>query len=39
LIAQEAGATLTDFKGNPGLFPKQILATNGRIFDQLLPLM
>ncbi|MEC4747591.1 inositol monophosphatase family protein [Methylomicrobium sp. Wu6] len=39
LIAQEAGGTLTDFKGNPGLFPKQILATNGKIFDQILPLM
>jgi myo-inositol-1(or 4)-monophosphatase len=39
LIASEAGATLTDFQGNKGLFPKQILATNGKIFDQILPLM
>lgn len=39
LIALEAGATITDFKGNPGVFPKQILATNGKIFDQLLSLM
>ncbi len=39
IIAQEAGATMTDFKGNPGIFPKQILATNGKIIDQLLPLM
>lgn len=39
LIAQEAGASLTDFKGNPGVYPKQILATNGKILDQLLPLM
>jgi myo-inositol-1(or 4)-monophosphatase len=39
LIASEAGATLTDFKGNQGIFPKQILATNGGIFEQLLPLM
>ncbi len=39
LIAQEAGATLTDFKGHPGIFPKQILATNGRLLAQLLPLM
>lgn len=39
LIALEAGGTLTDFKGNPGLFPKQILATNGKIFEQILPLM
>lgn len=39
LIAIEAGATLTDFNGNKGLFPKQILATNGGIYDQLLALM
>lgn len=39
LIALEAGGTVTDFKGNPGVFPKQILATNGKILDQLLPLM
>lgn len=39
LIAKEAGATVTDFKGNEGIFPKQILVTNGGIFEQLLPLM
>lgn len=39
LIAQEAGATLTDFQGNEGLFPKQVLATNGKILNQILPLM
>ncbi len=39
LIAQEAGATVTDFKGNEGVFPKQILVTNGKLLDQLLPLM
>ncbi|MGR8952652.1 MAG: inositol monophosphatase family protein [Gammaproteobacteria bacterium] len=39
LIAREAGGTVTDFKGNPGLFPKQILATNGKILAQILPLM
>jgi myo-inositol-1(or 4)-monophosphatase len=39
LIATEAGATVTDFKGNSGLFPKQVLATNGKILDQILPLM
>ena len=39
LIAQEAGATVTDFKGNAGIFPKQILVTNGKILNQLLPLM
>lgn len=39
LIAKEAGATVTDFQGNAGIFPKQILVTNGKIFNQLLPLM
>ncbi len=39
LIAQEAGASITDFKGNPGVFPKQILATNGKILEQVLVLM
>ncbi|MCD2452349.1 inositol monophosphatase [Methylicorpusculum oleiharenae] len=39
LIAKEAGATVTDFKGNEGIFPKQILVTNGKILDQILPLM
>ena len=39
LIALEAGGTVTDFKGNPGIFPKQILATNGKILDELLVLM
>jgi len=39
LIAQEAGGTVTDFQGNDGIFPKQILVTNGKILDQLLPLM
>jgi myo-inositol-1(or 4)-monophosphatase len=39
LIAREAGATVTDFQGNEGLFPKQILVTNGKILKQILPLM
>jgi myo-inositol-1(or 4)-monophosphatase len=39
LIAKEAGATVTDFRGNAGVFPKQILVTNGKILDQILPLM
>ncbi|MFW5443295.1 MAG: inositol monophosphatase family protein [Methylococcaceae bacterium] len=39
LIVKEAGGTVTDFKGKDGVFPKQILATNGGIFDQILPLM
>jgi len=39
LIAKEAGGTVTDFKGNDGIYPKQILATNGGIFKELLALM
>ena len=39
LIAQESGATVTDFQGNAGISPKQILITNGKILSQLLPLM
>lgn len=39
LIASEAGATVTDFQGNKGLFPKQILVTNGKILSQILLLM
>jgi myo-inositol-1(or 4)-monophosphatase len=39
LIAEEAGATVTDFQGNKGLFPKNILVTNGKILSQMLPLM
>jgi len=39
LIAKEAGATVTDFSGKEGVFPKQILVTNGGIFEQLLTFM
>jgi myo-inositol-1(or 4)-monophosphatase len=39
VIAREAGATVTDFQGNEGLFPKQVLITNGKLLSQLLPLM
>jgi len=39
VVAREAGATVTDFKGNEGVYPKQILVTNGKVLDQLLPLM
>lgn len=39
LIASEAGATVTDFKGREGIFPKEVLVTNGKILDQILPLM
>ncbi|QWF70437.1 inositol monophosphatase [Methylomonas paludis] len=39
LIALEAGGSVTDFKGNAGIFPKQILATNGKLLAEILPLM
>ena len=39
LIAKEAGGTVTDFQGNAGIFPKQILVTNGGIFKEILALM
>ena len=39
LIAAEAGATVTDFLGKPGLNPKAVLITNGRILAELLELM
>ncbi len=39
LIVLEAGGTITDFKGKAGVFPKQILASNGTILDELLTLM
>ena len=39
LIALEAGGSVTDFKGNIGVFPKQILATNAKILEEILPLM
>jgi myo-inositol-1(or 4)-monophosphatase len=39
LIALEAGATVTDFQGREGVYPEQILATNGPLLAQILPLM
>jgi myo-inositol-1(or 4)-monophosphatase len=39
LISQEAGATLSDFAGNLGVFPQQILAANHSIHQQILPFM
>ncbi|MCK5898939.1 MAG: inositol monophosphatase [Methylococcales bacterium] len=39
LIVTEAGGTITDFEGNEGVFPKQILATNQKLLSQILPLM
>lgn len=39
LIASEAGASVTDFRGNPGLNPEAVLITNGKILPELLELM
>jgi myo-inositol-1(or 4)-monophosphatase len=39
IIVKEAGGTITDFKGKEGIFPEHILATNGKILDQILPFM
>ncbi len=39
LMVQEAGGTMTNFKGEQGIFPKQVFATNGLLLPQLLPLM
>ena len=39
LIAEEAGASITNFRGEPGLYPDEILATNRLVLDALLPLM
>lgn len=39
LMVLEAGGTVTDFHGNPGLFPKQVLATNGKVLAEILTLM
>ena len=39
LIASEAGATVCNFSGDPGIFPKEILVTNGLIHEELLKLM
>ena len=40
VIAQEAGAQITDFSGNPFTVDKQeILATNGRIHTPMLSLL
>lgn len=39
LVASEAGATITDFSGKPGLDPRAILVTNGIILQELLTLM
>ncbi len=39
LIVQEAGGTVTNFKGEPSIDPKQILVSNGKILAELLTLM
>jgi myo-inositol-1(or 4)-monophosphatase len=38
-IALEAGATISDFKGQSVLNPEEVVVTNGRIHQQLLKLM
>ncbi len=39
LIATEAGATICNFSGKSGLFPAEILVTNGLIDQEILQLM
>jgi len=39
IIVLEAGGNITDFQGNKGVFPKNILATNQGILEELLTLM
>ncbi len=39
LIVREAGGTVTNFKGEPGIDPKQILVSNGKVLAELLTLM
>lgn len=39
LIAKEAGASVSDFSGREGMFPENILVTNGRIKDRMVELM
>ena len=39
LIATEAGASLTNFKGVAGLYPKEILVTNQHLLEEILRLM
>ena len=38
-IATEAGASITDFEGNPELNPEEILVTNQLILEEILALM
>ncbi len=39
LIAEEAGANICDFSGNPGVNPEEVLVTNGKISEAMLKLM
>jgi len=39
LIAREAGATICDFSGHPGLNLEEVMVTNGKILKELLKLM
>ncbi len=39
LIAQEAGASVSNFSGKEGIFPEDVLVTNGKIKDLMVELM
>ena len=40
IIAEEAGARFTDFRGNPySIYTKEIVASNGRIHGEMLALL
>lgn len=36
VVMEEAGGTFTDWKGNPTIFAGEGLATNGRVFDEVM---
>ena len=36
IILEVAGGEISDFKGNRGIFPREVLATNGKIHQLLL---
>ncbi|MNC95536.1 Inositol-1-monophosphatase [compost metagenome] len=40
VIAEESGARITDFSGGPfSIYRKEILASNGRIHDEMLSVL
>ena len=38
LLVEEAGGRITDFQGRLGLNPKEVLATNGLLAEEILTL-